>query len=68
MYKRQFVALGASREDAAICADVLIAADLRGVLSHGIGRLKYYYDRIVAGVQFTTRESEICLLYTSRCV
>ena len=54
-----FVALGASREDAAICADVLIAADLRGVLSHGIGRLKYYYDRIVAGVQFTTRESEI---------
>jgi LDH2 family malate/lactate/ureidoglycolate dehydrogenase len=38
---------------------VLVASDLRGIESHGIGRLKYYYDRIVAGVQFTTTELEI---------
>jgi len=49
-----FVRLGTPAEDAAICADVLIASDLRGIESHGVGRLKYYYDRIKAGVQSTT--------------
>jgi L-2-hydroxycarboxylate dehydrogenase (NAD+) len=51
--------LGTPLEDARICADVLIAADLRGIESHGVGRLKYYYDRIQAGVQFTKTEMEI---------
>jgi L-2-hydroxycarboxylate dehydrogenase (NAD+) len=51
--------LGTPLEDARICADVLIAADLRGIESHGVGRLKYYYDRIRAGVQFTNTEMEI---------
>lgn len=46
-----FIGLGVPPADAAICADVLITADLRGIESHGIGRLKYYYDRIKAGVQ-----------------
>lgn len=46
-----FTGLGVPASDAAICADVLITADLRGIESHGIGRLKYYYDRIKAGVQ-----------------
>ncbi|MGQ9518066.1 MAG: Ldh family oxidoreductase, partial [Anaerolineae bacterium] len=46
-----FTGLGVPPADAAICADVLITADLRGIESHGIGRLKYYYDRIKAGVQ-----------------
>jgi len=42
-----FVGLGVPRNDAAICADVLITADKRGIDSHGIGRLKpIYYDRI----------------------
>jgi L-2-hydroxycarboxylate dehydrogenase (NAD+) len=54
-----FEALGSARGDARICADVLIAADLRGIESHGVGRLKYYYDRIKAGVQFTTTNLEI---------
>ena len=45
-----FKALGAPEEEARICSDVLIASDLRGIESHGVGRLKYYYDRIVAGV------------------
>ena len=54
-----FRGLGTPPEEARICADVLIASDLRGIESHGVGRLKYYYDRIVAGVQFTTTEMKI---------
>jgi L-2-hydroxycarboxylate dehydrogenase (NAD+) len=54
-----FQALGVPEEDARICSDVLIASDLRGIESHGVGRLKYYYDRIKAGVQFTRTEMEI---------
>lgn len=47
--KDVFIALGVPSEDAEICADVLITSDLRGIQSHGIGRLKYYYDRITSG-------------------
>jgi len=54
-----FVRLGTPAEDAAICADVLIASDLRGIDSHGVSRLKYYHDRIKAGVQSTTTQFEI---------
>jgi LDH2 family malate/lactate/ureidoglycolate dehydrogenase len=54
-----FERLGTSPDDARICADVLIAADLMGIESHGVGRLKYYYDRIKAGVQFTQAEMEV---------
>jgi L-2-hydroxycarboxylate dehydrogenase (NAD+) len=51
--------LGTPPEEASICADVLIASDLRGIESHGVGRLKYYYDRIQAGVQSTTTHIEV---------
>ncbi len=44
-----FAALGVPDEDARIASEVLISADLRGIESHGIGRLKYYYDRIKRG-------------------
>lgn len=54
-----FVGLGVPPDDARICTDVLIAADLRGIESHGVGRLKYYYDRIKAGIQSTKTEIEI---------
>ncbi len=54
-----FVGLGTPEEDARICADVLITSDLRGIESHGVGRLKYYYDRIKAGVQFTHTQIEV---------
>lgn len=54
-----FEGLGVPNADARICADVLITSDLRGIESHGVGRLKYYYDRIQAGVQFTKTEIEI---------
>lgn len=47
-----FEAVGVPPEDAAICANVLIAADKRGVDSHGVGRFKpIYLDRIWAGTQ-----------------
>ena len=54
-----FKAQGVGEEDAVICAEVLIASDLRGIESHGIGRLKYYYDRIQAGIQFPAAQLEI---------
>ena len=46
-----FTRIGVPSEDARICADVLITSDLRGIESHGIGRLKMYYDRIKSGIQ-----------------
>jgi LDH2 family malate/lactate/ureidoglycolate dehydrogenase len=54
-----FVAQDVREDDAAICADVLITSDLRGIESHGVGRLKYYYDRIQAGIQFPQAEMEV---------
>jgi LDH2 family malate/lactate/ureidoglycolate dehydrogenase len=41
--------LGVPEADARVTADVLISADLRGIESHGIGRLLYYFDRIRRG-------------------
>ncbi len=46
-----FIELGVPKNDATVCADVLIESDLRGITSHGIGRLKIYYDRIRDGIQ-----------------
>jgi L-2-hydroxycarboxylate dehydrogenase (NAD+) len=43
--------LGVPEADARICADVLLASDLRGIESHGVGRLKMYFDRIRDGIQ-----------------
>ncbi len=45
-----FVRLGVARSDAAVTADVLVAADLRGVDSHGVARLKRYVDGLRDGV------------------
>ena len=52
---KEFVAtilrkVGVTPGDAAIVADVLVAADLRGIESHGVARLEtYYVSRIRAG-------------------
>ncbi len=43
--------MGVPRADAEIAADVLIAADLYGVRSHGVAHLKMYYQRIKTGLQ-----------------
>ena len=54
-----FEGLGVPEDDARVCTDVLIAADLRGIKSHGVGRLKYYYDRIQRGQQKVKTEIEV---------
>ena len=46
-----FQKLGVSEEDAQIAADVLIAADLRGIDTHGVARMrKLYVCRLQSGV------------------
>jgi L-2-hydroxycarboxylate dehydrogenase (NAD+) len=54
-----FTGLGVPQDEAAICGDVLIASDLRGIESHGVGRLKYYYDRVKSGRHRTVTEIEV---------
>ncbi|MDD4148264.1 MAG: Ldh family oxidoreductase, partial [Candidatus Cloacimonetes bacterium] len=54
-----FTKIGVPTTDARICADVLIASDLRGIESHGIGRFKMYYDRIKQGIQNPVTQIEV---------
>ena len=54
-----FTKLGVPKDEAKICADVLIQSDLHGIESHGVGRLKMYYDRIKIGVQFTDTKIDV---------
>lgn len=55
-----FTGVGVPRADAAVCADVLITSDKRGIDSHGIGRLKtIYYDRIRSGIQYPVTRFEV---------
>src|SRR6056297_13179 len=55
-----FEAIGIPREDAAVCADVLITSDKRGIDSHGIGRFKpIYINRIDDGILNTKTEFEV---------
>jgi LDH2 family malate/lactate/ureidoglycolate dehydrogenase len=52
--------LGVKKEDAQICADVLISADKYGIESHGINRFKAkYYDQIRSGVRSTETNIDI---------
>lgn len=53
------LAAGVPTEDAATCTDVIITSDIRGIESHGIGRLKYYYERIKAGQHKVVTEFEV---------
>ena len=58
--KDVFIKVGVPPEDAAICAEVLIESDKRGINSHGIGRFKpIYIDRIKEGIQFPVTNFEI---------
>ena len=53
-------AAGVPEADARVCAEVLIAADLRGIDSHGINRLKpIYIDRIRQGTQTAVTRIEV---------
>ena len=55
-----FVGYGVPRDDAAICADVLLESDRRGIESHGCNRFKpIYIDRIVNGTLLPVTNLEI---------
>ncbi len=51
--------LGVSGDDAAITADVLVAADLRGIDSHGVARLARYVDGLKNAVMLPQPTEEI---------
>jgi len=55
-----FAGLGVPRADAAVCADVLLESDRRGIESHGVNRFKpIYIDRIKDGIQNPITQFEI---------
>ena len=55
-----FVGYGVPREDAKICADVLLESDRRGIESHGCNRFKpIYIDRIKKGTLLPVTNIEI---------
>ena len=54
-----FAKMGVPQDEARICSEVVVESDLRGIESHGIGRLKYYYDRIKSGQHNTTTQLEV---------
>lgn len=55
-----FKGYGVPREDAEICADVLLESDRRGIESHGCNRFKpIYIDRIVKGTLLPKTNCEI---------
>ena len=54
-----FTAMGCSKSDASSVAEVLIAAELRGIPSHGLLRVKDYYAMVQAGRINTTPKVSI---------
>lgn len=58
--KDAFAAIGVPKNEAEICADVLIESDKRGIFSHGVNRFKpIYIDRINIGIQNVKTNFEI---------
>jgi LDH2 family malate/lactate/ureidoglycolate dehydrogenase len=51
------VRMGVPRDDARITTEILVAADLWGIQSHGIAHLALYHHRIKVGHQRATTES-----------
>jgi LDH2 family malate/lactate/ureidoglycolate dehydrogenase len=57
--REAFEKLGVPPQDAALCADVLLESDRRGIESHGCNRFKpIYVDRIRIGIQKPVTELE----------
>ena len=55
-----FEKCGVPKEDASVCADVLLESDRRGIESHGCNRFKsIYIDRIKEGTLNPKTEYEI---------
>lgn len=53
------IGVGVPPEDAETCVDVIISSDLRGIESHGVGRLKYWYDRMKSGQHQVVSKPEV---------
>jgi LDH2 family malate/lactate/ureidoglycolate dehydrogenase len=54
-----FKSIGVPLDEAIICRDVLLEADLKGLDTHGVNRLKpIYYDRVIVGKQKPITELE----------
>jgi L-2-hydroxycarboxylate dehydrogenase (NAD+) len=53
---RVFQKLGVPEQDARITSEVLVTADLRGIDSHGVARLRRYVDGLRTGVMATKPE------------
>lgn len=51
--KGVFVSIGLSDKEASDSAEILVAADSRGIASHGVSRLKRYVNGIKAGVMLS---------------
>jgi LDH2 family malate/lactate/ureidoglycolate dehydrogenase len=56
---RVFEKLGVPEEDARITADVLVAADLRGIDSHGVARLRRYVNGLRDGMMLPRPQVKI---------
>ncbi|MBC8248710.1 MAG: Ldh family oxidoreductase [Anaerolineales bacterium] len=56
---RVFEKMGVPAQDAVVTADVLVAANLRGIDSHGVARLKRYVDGLRDGVMLARPNIEI---------
>jgi LDH2 family malate/lactate/ureidoglycolate dehydrogenase len=55
-----FKGIGVPENDAKICTDVLLDADLKGFDTHGVNRLKpIYYDRVRNGLQSAVTNFEL---------
>jgi len=54
-----FVKMGMRSDDARMAADVLAAADVRGIHSHGVGRILRWVDCIESGMMIPDAEMEI---------
>jgi len=54
-----FQKMGVTREDSRITADNLVLADLRGIHSHGVARLKRYVDGLKNGVMIARPDEKV---------
>ena len=56
---RLFRHLGLSEEDARITASVLVAADVMGIASHGVGRVWRYVEGLKSGLMLPNASAEV---------
>jgi LDH2 family malate/lactate/ureidoglycolate dehydrogenase len=54
-----FEALDVPRRDAEIAADVLVSADLRGINSHGVARLRRYVNGLKSGMMIARPDVQV---------